>query len=164
MTCDVSVRSLTDGEAEAVLAIYDEGIATGNATFETVVPPWPDWDATHLAEHRFVACTDNQVVGWTALSPVSDRCVYSGVAENSVYVAAQARGCGVGRLLLETLVRGSEEAGIWTLQTGIFPENAASIRVHQSCGFRVVGHRERLGRLEGRWRDTLFLERRSPLF
>ena len=89
--------SLTDGDAEAVLAIYEEGIATGNATFETVVPPWPDWDATHLAEHRFVACTDNQVVGWAALSPVSDRCVYAGVAENSVYVAAQARGCGVGR-------------------------------------------------------------------
>jgi L-amino acid N-acyltransferase YncA len=96
---------------------------------------------------------------------VSDRCIYSGVAENSVYVTAQARGCGVGRLLLETLVRGSEAAaGIWTLQTGIFPENTASIRLHQSCGFRVVGHRERLGRLEGRWRDTLFLERRSPLF
>lgn len=164
MTCDVSVRSLTDADAEAVLAIYEEGIATGNATFETVVPLWPDWDATHLAEHRFVACTPNHVVGWTALGPVSDRCVYSGVAENSVYVAAQARGGGVGRLLLESLVRSSEAAGIWTLQTGIFPENTASIRLHQSCGFRVVGHRERLGRLEGRWRDTLFLERRSPLF
>jgi len=164
MTCDASVRRLTDGDAEAVLAMYEEGIATGNATFETVVPPRPDWNATHLAEHRFVACTPNHVVGWTALSPVSDRCVYSGVAENSVYVAAQARGYGVGRFLLETLVRGSEESGTWTLQTGIFRENTASIRLHQSCRFRVVGHRERLGRLEGRWRDTLFLERRSPLF
>ncbi len=115
MTRDVSARRLADGDAEAVLAIYEAGIATGNATFEAVVPAWPDWDATHLAEHRFVACTDNQVVGWTALSPVSDRCVYSGVAENSVYVTAQARGCGMGRLLLETLVRGSEGAGIWTL-------------------------------------------------
>jgi phosphinothricin acetyltransferase len=104
-----------------------------------------------------------EVVGWAALSPVSDRCVYAGVAENSVYVAARARGRGVGRLLLAELVRQSEEAGFWTIQTGIFPENLASVRLHQACGFRVVGRRERIGQMDGRWRDTLFLERRSEL-
>lgn len=163
MTIDVSVREMTACDGSAVLAIYEEGIATRNATFEAVVPEWVDWDAGHLTEHRLVACTDTKVVGWAALSPVSDRCVYAGVAENSVYVAAAARGRGVGRLLLESLVRSSEAAGIWTLQTGIFPENTSSVRLHESCGFRVVGVRERIGRLDGCWRDTLFLERRSPL-
>jgi phosphinothricin acetyltransferase len=164
VTGELSVREMTAGHAQAVLAVYEEGIATGNATFETVAPGWPVWDAGHLDEHRLVACTGDEVVGWAALSPVSDRCVYSGVAENSVYVAASARGRGVGRVLLESLVRRTEAAGIWTLQTGIFPENTASVRLHESCGFRVVGVRERIGLLDGRWRDTLFLERRSPLF
>lgn len=143
--------------------IYAEGIATRQATFETEVPTWEAWDRAHLREHRFVAVRAGRVVGWAALAPVSDRCVYGGVAENSVYVAAEARGQGVGRALLEALVASSEAAGIWTIQTGIFPENEASVRLHERVGFRVVGRRERLGRLDGAWRDVLLLERRSPV-
>jgi len=158
-----TVRRMAPEDWGAVCRIYKEGIATGNATFETAAPAWPAWDAGHLADHRHVACVGPEVVGWAALSPVSDRCVYAGVAENSVYVAARARGRGVGRLLLAELVRVSEEAGFWTIQTGIFPENLASVRLHQACGFRVVGRRERIGQMDGRWRDTLFLERRSEL-
>ena len=146
----------------AVRAIYEAGIATGNATFETAVPDWPDWDAAHLPEHRLVARQDGRVLGWTALAPVSDRCAYAGVAEDSIYVAPEAQGSGVGRALLEAVVASAERGGIWTVQTGIFPENQASVRLHQACGFRVVGVRERLGRLHGRWRDVLLLERRSP--
>jgi L-amino acid N-acyltransferase YncA len=146
----------------AVRAIYEAGIATGNATFETAVPDWPDWDAAHLAEHRLVARQHGRVLGWTALAPVSDRCAYAGVAEDSIYVAPEAQGSGVGRALLEAVVASAERGGIWTVQTGIFPENQASVRLHQACGFRVVGVRERLGRLHGRWRDVLLLERRSP--
>jgi len=144
-----------------VARIYADGIATGNATFETEVPSWERWDAAHLPEHRFVAVEDGGVVGWVAVSPVSQRCVYEGVVENSVYVDRAARGRGVGRLLLERLVASTEAAGIWTIQTGIFPENAASVRVHERVGFRIVGRRERLGKLHGAWRDVLFLERRS---
>jgi phosphinothricin acetyltransferase len=144
-----------------VARIYADGIATGNATFETGVPSWERWDAAHLAEHRFVAVERSGVVGWVAVSPVSERCVYEGVVENSVYVDAAARGRGVGRLLLERLVASTEAAGIWTIQTGIFPENEASVRAHERVGFRVVGRRERLGKLHGVWRDVLFLERRS---
>ena len=140
-----------------------KGLATGNATFETEIPAWEAWDASHLAELRLVAVLDGEVVGWTALSPVSERCVYAGVAEESVYVAAAARGRGVGRALLEELIRRSEEAGIWTIQTGIFPENEASLRLHERVGFRVVGVRERLGQRDGVWRDVVFLERRSAL-
>ena len=146
----------------AVRAIYEAGIATGNATFETAVPDWPDWDAAHLAEHRLVARQHGRVLGWTALAPVSDRCAYAGVAEDSIYVAPEAQRSGVGRALLEAVVASAERGGIWTVQTGIFPENQASVRLHQACGFRVVGVRERLGRLHGRWRDVLLLERRSP--
>jgi L-amino acid N-acyltransferase YncA len=164
MTTDASVRPLTDRDWTAVRAIYEEGIATGNATFETVAPRWSQWDAAHLSDHRLVACVDEQVVGWAALSPASDRCAYAGVAENSVYVSSAARRRGVGLALLAALVHGSEAAGIWTLQTGIFPENTASLRLHERCGFRVVGVRERIGRLDGRWRDTLLLERRSPRY
>jgi phosphinothricin acetyltransferase len=144
-----------------VARIYADGIATGNATFETGVPSWERWDAAHLAEHRLVAVERGRVVGWVAVSPVSERCVYEGVVENSVYVDAAARGRGVGRLLLERLVASTEAAGIWTIQTGIFPENEASVRAHERAGFRVVGRRERLGKLHGAWRDVLFLERRS---
>jgi phosphinothricin acetyltransferase len=136
----------------AVRAIYEAGIATGNATFETAAPDWPAWDAAHLAGHRLVARIDGRVAGWTALAPVSDRCAYAGVAEDSIYVAPEAQGQGVGRALLATVVASAEHAGIWTVQTGIFPENQASIRLHEACGFRVVGLRERLGRLHGRWR------------
>jgi L-amino acid N-acyltransferase YncA len=141
--------------------VYEEGIATGNATFETEVPTWQQWDASHLTEHRLVALRDGEVVGWAAVSPVSDRCAYGGVVEHSVYVAESARGQGIGRRLLEELIASTEAAGIWTIQTGIFPQNEGSIRLHESVGFDVVGRRKRLGRLNGEWRDVLLLERRS---
>jgi L-amino acid N-acyltransferase YncA len=146
-----------------VARIYAEGISTGNATFETEVPSWEQWDRTHLAEHRFVALRDGAVVGWVAVSAVSDRCVYGGVVENSVYVDDEARGQGVGRLLLERLIASTADAGIWTIQTGIFPENEVSVRLHERVGFEVVGRRKRLGKLHGIWRDVLLLERRSDL-
>jgi L-amino acid N-acyltransferase YncA len=146
-----------------VSRIYADGISTGNATFETEVPSWDRWDRTHLPEHRFVALRDGAVVGWVAVSPVSDRCVYGGVVENSVYVDDGARGQGVGRLLLERLIASTEGAGIWTIQTGIFPENETSVRLHERVGFEVVGRRKRLGKLHGIWRDVLLLERRSDL-
>lgn len=146
----------------AVSAIYAEGIATGDATFETAVPSWDAWNAAHLAEHRFVATSDGEVVGWVAAIPVSSRCVYEGVVEHSVYVAAAARGRGVGRTLLEAFIASTEAAGIWTIESGIFPENVASLRLHERCGFRRVGTRERLGEHNGRWRDVVLVERRSP--
>ena len=145
----------------AVRAVYLEGIATGNATFETEAPQWESWDAAHTAVCRLVAETADAVVGFAALSPVSVRKVYSGVAEVSVYVSSRARGSGVGGALLRELVRASETAGFWTLQAGIFPENHASLRLHEKCGFRVLGVREKVGRLAGRWRDVVLLERRS---
>ncbi len=146
----------------AVAQIYADGIATGEATFETDVPPWEAWDSGHLPNGRFVVQSDGgQVVGWAALSPVSSRCVYAGVAEVSVYVAPAAWGQGVGKRLLQALVEDAEADGIWTLQAGIFPENIASVTLHEKCGFRVVGRREKLGQQDGRWRDVLFLERRS---
>lgn len=157
----VEVRDLRPSDWPEVAAIYEAGIGIGNATFETEVPSWEDWDAAHLAAHRLVAVAEGAVVAWAALSPVSDRCVYEGVAENSIYVAPQAHGRGVGRALLTRLVEEAERAGIWTIQTGIFPENEASIALHLRCGFRIVGTRERLGRHHGVWRDVLLLERRS---
>jgi L-amino acid N-acyltransferase YncA len=157
---DTIVRDLRPDDWPRVAAIYAEGIATRNATFETDVPAWEAWDAGH-AGPRLVAESAGEVVGWAALSPVSDRCCYSGVGENSVYVAASARGRGIGRLLLERLVARAEADGYWTIQTGVFPENEASVALHTACGFRVVGRRERLGCLDGVWRDVLFLERRS---
>ena len=156
------MRELTHEDWPAVRAIYEQGIAGGNATFETDAPSWDDWDRTHLEGHRRGALQDDKVVGWAALSPVSERCVYAGVAENSVYVADEAQGRGVGRALLEELIAGAERDGIWTIQTGIFPENEASIELHQRCGFRVVGTRERIGQHHGVWRDVVFMERRSP--
>jgi len=145
-----------------VLAIYLEGIATGNATFETEALSWDALDQHHLAEPRLAARDDaGRVLGWAALTPVSGRCVYAGVGDLSVYVAAEARGRGVGRALLDALIESSERAGIWTLQAGIFPENAASLALHRGCGFRKVGRRERIGKLKGVWRDVLLLERRS---
>lgn len=158
----VLVRPMTPADWPEVRAIYAEGIATGDATFETSAPEWAAWDAGHTAEHRFVAVdADGVVLGWVACSPVSDRCVYAGVLELSVYVAAAARGRGVGSALLAALVASTEAAGVWTLQTGIFPENAASLALHARHGFRVVGTRERIGRMNGTWRDTVLLERRS---
>ena len=147
-----------------VRRIYAEGIATGNATMETSAPEWEKWDAAHRKDCRLVARESTgggEVVGWAALSPVSERCAYGGVAEVSVYVAGAARGQGVGRTLLAELVRVSEEAGIWTLQAGIFPENLTSIAIHHRCGFRTVGVRKKLGKLGGVWRDVALLERRS---
>ncbi len=158
---DLTVKEMKDQDWETVQSIYREGIATGNATFETDTPVWEKWDAAHLRDCRFVARKDGRVAGWAALSLVSGRCVYAGVAEVSVYVAACARGGGVGKALLRALVEGSERQGIWTLQAGIFPENEASIGLHESCGFRVVGRRERLGQLDGLWRDVVLMERRS---
>ncbi len=160
----MEISVLGAGHWDAVARIYAEGIATGNATFETEVPSWEAWDAGHLAGLRLVALENGEVVGWAALSSVSDRCVYAGVAEGSVYIAESARGKGVGRALLDELIRRSEEAGIWTIQTGIFPENTASLALHERVGFRVVGIRERIGNHGGTWRDVVFLERRSRNF
>ncbi|MCC6552779.1 MAG: N-acetyltransferase [Polyangiaceae bacterium] len=156
------IRAMTSADWPAVRDIYDEGIATGNATFESAAPGWEAWDAAHLEAGRLVAVSLDKVVGWAALSGVSGRCVYAGVAEVSVYVAAGARGRGVGSALLQALVTESEAHGIWTLQAGIFPENEASVALHRRCGFRIVGRREKLGRMNGWWRDILLLERRSP--
>ncbi len=144
-----------------VSSIYLEGIATGDATFETDAPSWERWDACHLQNARLVARNGDDVLGWAALSSVSSRCVYGGVAEVSVYVGEKGRGKGVGRVLLERLIEESERNGIWTLQAGIFPENEASVKLHLRCGFREVGRRERIGKLNGVWRDTLLFERRS---
>lgn len=155
------VRDLAPDDWPAVRAIYEDGIRSG-ATFETRAPTWEAWDAAH-PELRLVAERDGAVVGWAALSPYSDRCCYRGVGEVSVYVAAAARGSGVGRLLLEALVERSEQAGYWTLSAGLFPENEASLKLHEACGFRLIGVRERLGELDGVWRDTIWLERRSKL-
>ena len=145
-----------------VRSIYLEGIATGNATFETDAPDWETWDRNHLSFGRLVARNGNSVAGWAAISPVSSRCVYAGVGETSVYVAESARGQGVGRLLLISLIDEAERNGLWMLQAGIFPENLSSIALHKNCGFREVGRRERLGKLNGVWRDVVLLERRSP--
>ena len=153
---------MLDTDWPAVRAIFEEGIATRNATFETEVPSWEAWDAAHLPGRRLVATVDCDVVGWAALSLVSERHCYRGVVEDSVYVAPVHEGRGIGRALLERLVREGDAAGIWTIQTSVFPENQASIALHRRCGFRVVGFRERLAQLDGRWRDVLFLERRSP--
>lgn len=156
-------RPMAPGDRERVLEIYADGIATGDATFETDAPDWETWERGHLAACRLVAQEGGEILGWAALSPVSDRCAYGGVAEVSVYVAAGARGRGVGTGLLKALVECSEEEGFWTLQAGIFPENEASVAVHRACGFRVVGRREKLGKLGERWRDVLLLERRSDV-
>jgi phosphinothricin acetyltransferase len=148
----------------SVRAIYLEGIATRNATFEQVAPEWEAWNAAHLDAPRLVAqAVDGTVVGWAALSPVSGRCVYAGVAEVSVYIGERVRGQGAGRTLLDRLVTESETAGIWTLQAGIFPGNTASVALHQRCGFRIVGRRRRIGQMNGVWRDVLLLERRSSV-
>lgn len=157
----ITIGSLRPGHWEAVRAIYAQGIATGDATFETEVPNWEPWDAEHLDVCRLVARRGEEILGWAALTPVSSRCAYGGVAEVSVYVGDDHRGKGIGSRLLARLVEESEDHGIWTLQAGIFPENVASVVLHRKLGFREVGKRERLGRLDGRWRDVLLLERRS---
>lgn len=151
-------------DADAVLAIYQSGLDGGDASFETTAPAWPTFDAAKLPDHRHVAAdtATGTILGWVAVSAVSDRCVYAGVVEHSVYIHPDARGGGVGRALLEAVIASTEKAGIWTIQSGVFPENTASLALHAATGFRVVGIRERLGRHHGRWRDVVLLERRSP--
>lgn len=191
MTGPVRIRPMVPADATAVLAIYQAGIDGGNATFTEVAPEWASWDESHLPAHRFVAVgaqsagalsagagpaaasaaplsavagrDGHRVLGWVALSGVSDRCVYSGVAELSIYVHPQASGKGIGSALMATVVESADAGGIWTLQAGIFPENDASVALHLRAGFRIVGRRERLGCQRGVWRDVLLLERRSPV-
>ena len=159
----VEIVPLSENHWPSVREIYRAGIASGNATFETEVPEWEEWDAKHLDFARLVGMVDGEVKGWAALSPVSTRNVYRGVAENSVYVAPDAQGRGLGRLLMEKLIAESEAHGVWTLQNSIFPENVASLRLHRTLGFREVGRRERVAQLHGRWRDTIVMERRSTV-
>ncbi|WP_411111104.1 GNAT family N-acetyltransferase [Streptomyces sp. c-19] len=157
-----SVVPLTADHADEVVAIYQAGIDEGDATFETTAPTWEQFDAAKLPEHRFAAVdASGRVLGWVAATKVSDRCAYAGVVEHSVYVHPDARGRGVAAALLQALVASTEAAGIWTIQAGIFPENTASLAVHARAGFRVIGTRERIGRMNGRWRDTVLVERRS---
>lgn len=163
MNLPLQIEPLTSVHWPAVRSIYIEGIATGDATFQQATPEWREWDEAHLQICRMVATEGDELVGWAALSPVSRRPVYAGVAEVSIYVAERARGRGVGNHLMKRLIADSEAAGIWTLQAGIFPENAASLRLHAAAGFRVVGPRLRLGSLHGRWRDVVLLERRSTI-
>lgn len=160
----IRIVPMTERHADRVIEIYQAGIAEGDATFETTAPSWQRFTASHLPEHRFVALAgDREVVGWVVASAVSDRCAYAGVVEHSVYVDPAARGRGAGRALLEALISSTEAAGIWTVQSGIFPENEASAALHRAAGFRTVGRRERIGRQDGRWRDVLLIERRSSL-
>jgi L-amino acid N-acyltransferase YncA len=158
---DMEILELTEQHFQFVKKIYDEGIATGHATFQTESPEWNEWNSSHLLQCRFVAMENTRVAGWAALTPVSGRCVYAGVAEVSVYVGTDHRGQGVGKHLLKKLIVESESKNIWTLQAGIFPENEASIKLHNSLGFRQVGYREKIGQMKGVWRDTVLLERRS---
>lgn len=157
----IIVLPMTSAHWPEVARIYREGLDTGIATFETIVPSWEDWDRSHLEICRFVALNDGELSGWAALSKVSSRCVYGGVAEVSLYVGSRFRGQGVGRALLERLIVESENKGYWTLQSGIFPENQASIALHEKAGFRKIGIRERIGKRDGEWKDNLLMERRS---
>jgi L-amino acid N-acyltransferase YncA len=156
------LREMQSSDWSAVRRIYEAAIAGGNATFETNAPEWEAWDQSHRPDLRLVAVTvdEDPVIGWAAASPVSERCCYAGVIEHSVYVDTEHRGRGVGRRLLEALIAATEQTDVWTIQTGIFPENTASMALHEACGFRVVGRRERLGQLNGKWRDVMLLERR----
>ncbi len=164
---EINIRPLIAADYPAVAKIYEEGIATGNATFQTAAPTWESWDKDHLSFGRLIVeeetdAETKNILAWAALVPVSGRCVYAGVAELSVYVGENARGLGLGRLLLEQLIVLSEINGIWTLQAGIFPENIGSVVLHEKLGFRRIGFRERVGQMsDGRWRDTLLFEKRS---
>jgi L-amino acid N-acyltransferase YncA len=158
---EFEIGPMLDEDRPQVLAVYAEGIATRQATFETSVPSWEQWDAVHLAECRLVARGQGLVLGWAALGPVSGRRCYRGVAEVSVYVRGSTRARGTGRALLEQLIAESETRGFWTLQAATFPENTASLRLQARCGFREIGRRERIAKLDGEWRDTVLTERRS---
>ena len=157
----MTITTMLTDHWDAVKIIYEQGIDTGNATFETAAPSWQAWDNAHLKTCRIIAIENDEVLGWAALTPVSSRCVYAGVAEVSVYVAANARGKNVGSRLLHELISQSEQDGIWTLQSGIFPENNASIAIHEKNGFRIIGYRERIGKMGDIWRDNILMERRS---
>jgi phosphinothricin acetyltransferase len=157
----VTIRPMTDSDWPAVSEIYGDGIATGYATFETELPSFETWDQNHLRSCRLVAERAEMVAGWAALSPVSGRCVYGGVGEVSVYVGSKFHGMGIGKLLLKHLIMESEKNGLWTVQSGIFPENRASIKIHEKLGFRKIGYREKVGMLHGEWKDNLLFERRS---
>jgi phosphinothricin acetyltransferase len=159
----VTIKPMQQEHWEQVKQIYESGIATGIATFETTAPSWEKWNDVHLTFARLVAVDNNEVVGWAALSPVSSRCVYGGVAEVSVYVADKHKGKGIGKLLLQKLIKESESNGIWTLQAGIFADNVASVKLHEKVGFRVIGHREKIGKLNDIWKDNYILERRSKI-
>jgi L-amino acid N-acyltransferase YncA len=163
--CDVDlvIEKMKDEDWEEVASLYREGIADGNATFETQVPEWEKWDKSHLRDCRLIARAEGKVVGFAVLTPVSTRSVYSGVAEVSIYVMTSARGIGVGKALLGALIDESEQVGIWTLQGGAFPDNAASIALQKACGFREVGRREHIGQMDGIWRDVILMERRSKV-
>ena len=152
---------MTPQDWEQVSQIYKEGISTGIATFELNVPSYESWDQAHLEKCRLIAEEEESILGWAALSPVSSRCVYGGVGEVSVYIASKSRGKGVGKLLMERLIEESEEAGLWTIQSGIFPENQASVKLHEKVGFRYIGKRERVGKIHGVWKDNLLFEKRS---
>jgi len=158
-----AIETMRDSDWPDVREIYRQGIDTGNATFQTAAPEWPEWDANHLRHSRLVARGADSLAGWAALSAVSRRACYAGVAEVSIYIAAQYRGQGLGRRLLAALIAESEAHGMWTLQAGIFPENLASIALHERLGFRQIGVRQRIGQRDGQWRDTVLLERRSKV-
>lgn len=155
------IQTLLEQHYPSVKKIYEQGLATGNSTFQTSAPEWEEWNHSHVVNCRLVGIEKNEVTGWAALTPVSGRCVYAGVAEVSVYVDEKFQGKGYGTALLDALIRESEKNNLWTLQAGIFPENIPSIRIHKALGFREVGYREKIGKLNGVWRDTLLLERRS---
>lgn len=155
------VRTMKPIDWKAVSTIYSEGIATGFATFETQVPSYAQWDSAHTKQCRLVAESGGEILGWAALSPVSSRCVYGGVGEVSVYISEKSRGKGVGKLLMQHLIEASEKSGFWTIQSGIFPENTASIKLHEKAGFRYIGKRERIGKINGIWKDNLLFEKRS---
>jgi L-amino acid N-acyltransferase YncA len=158
---DIKIDGMTDQSWADVARIYESGIATKNATFQTEVPDWDSWDKAHRKDCRLIALINDKIVGWAALSPVSGRCVYAGVAEVSVYVDSGFRGMGIGDKLMESLIKQSEQNNIWTLQAGIFPENTGSIKLHHKHGFRTIGIRERIGKMDKTWRDVAMLERRS---
>lgn len=164
MQSAIKIRSLTSEDYLIISKIYELGIQSGNATFETKAPAWAEWDQSHLATCRFIAIDElGNGLGWAALTPVSGRCVYSGVAEVSVYVHPDSQGKGIGKMLLNELIEASEKQNIWTLQAGIFPENTASLKIHEQCGFRQIGYHEKIGKMKNVWRDTCLLERRSKV-